>query len=76
MLRFVNYHRHSEYSNLYTTDSPVHLKDYCTRAKELGHTVLSTVEHGWVGNVFEAKELTAEYGLKLVVGAEFYFVKD
>lgn len=76
MLSFVNYHRHSEYSNLYTTDSPVHLKDYCKRAKELGHTVLSTVEHGWVGNVFEAKELAAECGLKLVVGAEFYFVKD
>lgn len=73
---YVNYHRHSEYSNLYTTDSPVHLRDYCKRAKELGHTVLSTVEHGWVGNVFEAKQLAVEYGLKVVVGAEFYFVKD
>lgn len=73
---YVNYHKHDEYSNLYTTDSPVHIRDYCERAKELGHTVISTVNHGWVGNVFEAKQLAAEYGLKVVVGAEFYFVKD
>lgn len=75
-MRYVNYHKHSEYSNLYTIDSPVHLRDYCKRAKELGHTVLSSVEHGWVGNVFEARQLAEEYGLKVVVGAEFYFVKD
>ena len=76
MITYINYHKHDELSNLYTTDSPVHLRDYCKRAKELGHTVFSTVEHGWVGDVFEANKLAAEYGLKFIVGAEFYFVKD
>lgn len=76
MIPYINYHKHGERSNLYTIDSPVHLRDYCIRAKELGHTVISTVEHGWVGDVFEANRLAAEYDLKFIVGAEFYFVKD
>lgn len=42
-----NYHRHSSYSNIYVADSPVVNEDYAKRAVELGHKIISSVEHGW-----------------------------
>ena len=43
---------------------------------ELGHKVLSSVEHGWQGYYFETYELAQKYGLKFVFGTEAYWVKD
>lgn len=69
-----NYHRHTSYSNIYTADSAAVNEDYAKRAVELGHKVISSVEHGWQGYYFETYELAHKYDLKMVFGAEAYWV--
>lgn len=69
-----NYHRHTSYSNIYTADSAAVNEDYAKRAVELGHKVISSVEHGWQGYYFETYELAHKYNLKMVFGAEAYWV--
>ena len=59
-----------------TTDSVLDIEDIAKRAVELGHKAISTVEHGYAGNVFEYYDIAKKYGLKLVFGVEFYFVND
>ena len=76
MLTFQNYHRHSHYTNVRVSDSTATNKDYAERAKALGHGILSSVEHGYQGNYWETIKLAKEYGLKPVIGAEAYWVKD
>ena len=71
-----NYHRHTSYSNIYVADSAATNEDYAKRAIELGHKVISSVEHGWQGKYHETYELSRKYGLKFVFGAEAYWVKD
>lgn len=71
-----NYHKHDSYTNVRISDSAVSLREYAQRAKELGHGILSSVQHGWQGNQFETIELAKEYGLKPVIGVEAYWVKD
>ena len=71
-----NYHRHSSYSNPATPDSAALNEDYAKRAVELGHQIISSVEHGWQGYYYETFELAQKYGLKFVFGAEAYWVKD
>lgn len=71
-----NYHRHTSYSNIYIADSAAVNEDYAKRAVELGHKVISSVEHGWQGYYFETFELAKKYDLKFVFGAEAYWVKD
>ena len=73
---FQNYHRHAMYTNVRISDSAVTPKDYAERAKALGHGILSSAEHGWQGNYFETVRLAKEYGLKPLIGAEAYWVKD
>ena len=76
MRRFQNYHKHTYYSNPYTPDCTVSPKDYAIRAKEVGAELLSSVEHGWCGNVWEYYKTAKENELKLLIGAEAYAVKD
>ena len=72
-----NYHKHSVWSNILSRgDSVVFQEDYAKRAVELGHKVLSSVEHGWQGYYFETYELAQKYGLKFVFGTEAYWVKN
>lgn len=59
-----------------TPDSAAINEDYAKRAVELGHGILSSVEHGWQGYYYETYELAQKYGLKFVFGAEAYWVKD
>lgn len=73
---YQNYHRHAMYTNVRISDSAVFSKDYAERAKALGHGILSSAEHGWQGNYFETVRLAKEYGLKPLIGAEAYWVKD
>jgi DNA polymerase III alpha subunit len=74
---YQNYHRHSNYSIItHGGDSVVKNKEYADRAKELGHGIISGVEHGFAGRHIEGYELAKEYGLKFVFGAEAYWVKD
>ena len=76
MRRFQNYHKHTYYSNPYTPDCTVSPKEYAIRAKEVGAELLSSVEHGWCGNVWEYYKTAKENELKLLIGAEAYAVKD
>lgn len=72
-----NLHRHSYYSNIFTSaDCTVSNEDYAIRIKELGHKVLTSVEHGWQGYYFQTFELAKKYDLKCVIGAEAYWVLD
>lgn len=71
-----NIHKHSYYSNLYNADAIPSYEDYAKRAVELGHKVLSSVEHGWQGYYHQVYELAKSYDLKCVIGTEAYWVKD
>lgn len=73
---FQNYHRHSVYTNVRITDSTVSNEEYAKRASQLGHGIISTVEHGWQGRYIEGYELAQKYNLKFVFGTEAYWVKD
>ena len=57
-------------------DSVVTNEDYARRAVELGHTVLSSCEHGTQGNYWQCSELAKQYGLRWRYVSEAYFVKD
>lgn len=71
-----NIHKHSYYSNLYSADAIPSYEDYAKRANELGHKVLSSVEHGWQGYYHQVYEVAKKYDLKCVIGTEAYWVKD
>ena len=73
---YQNYHRHSYHSNITLTDSSVSNEDYAKRAVELGHSILSSCEHGNQGNYFQCYELASKYNLHFRYVAEAYFVKD
>lgn len=73
---YQNYHCHKFGSNIYTADSPSSLEDYAKRAKELGHGILSSLEHGFQGLYFQAFEMAKKYGLHFIYGVEAYWVKD
>ena len=78
-MKFCNYHRHSQLSNITTIDCTLKVKDYINRALELGHTSISTVEHGYHGGmtgILEAYSECKKNNLKLLIGAEGYFVKN
>lgn len=75
-MRYVNYHKHTHYSNISTPDCIVKPIDYVNRAKELGHQTLVTTEHGYAGNVFEYYTLAKQNDLKLIFGIEYYYVNN
>lgn len=53
---YQNYHRHSSYSNPIISDSVATNQDYAKRAVELGHGIISTMEHGYQGRYIEGYE--------------------
>ena len=57
-------------------DSVVTNDDYACRAVELGHSVLSSCEHGNQGNYRKCALLAEKYGLRWRYVSEAYFVKD
>lgn len=73
---FQNFHKHTYWSNIKVADSATSIEEYCKRAKELGHGIISSVEHGWQGHYIECHQLAEKYGLKFVFGTEAYWVKD
>lgn len=77
-MRYNNYHKHSHYSNIRSLDVIVKPIDYIKRIKELDGNkgIYFTAEHGYQGNVFESYILCKENGLKLMVGAEVYYVPN
>lgn len=76
MKLFQNYHRHSFYTNIKVPDSATYNEDYAKRAVELGHGIISSVEHGTQGRYIEAYEYAQKYNLKFLFGTEAYWVKD
>lgn len=75
-MNYYNYHKHDHKGNIKSLDVIVKLEEYCKRAVELGHNAIFTTNHGMQGDIFEATTLAKQYGLKLIVGAECYYVKD
>ena len=75
-MRYINYHKHTHYSNLRTLDCVSKPIDYIKRALELGHKEYVTCEHGYQGNIFEAYTLCQENDLKCIYGVEAYYVDD
>ena len=71
-----NYHKHTSYSNIFVPDSAASYEDYAKRAVELGHKIISSVEHGWQGYYYQCFELAQKYNLKFIFGAEAYWVFD
>ena len=59
-----------------TPDSVIKTEDLAKRAVAMGQKTISTVEHGYFGSIFDYYETAQEYGLKLIFGIEYYFVKD
>lgn len=76
MRAFQNYHRHSHYTNARVPDSVITNEDYAKRAIELGHGIISSCEHGFQGRHIEGFNLGKKYGLKFLMSAEAYWVKD
>ena len=75
-MRYINYHKHTHYSNIRTLDCISKPIDYIKRAIELGHKEYVTCEHGYQGNIFEAYTLCQEHGIKCIYGVEAYYVDD
>ena len=73
---YQNYHKHDYYSNIILADSVVSPEDYAKRAVELGHSILSSCNHGTAGAYRQCADLAAKYGLRWRYVAETYFVKD
>lgn len=55
-----NYHKHTDYSNVLVADCVATYGDYVKRAKELGHKVISSVEHGFQSNYYIPYELVTQ----------------
>lgn len=75
-MRYINYHKHTHYSNIRTLDTITKPEDYIKRAVELGHKEYVTTEHGFQGNVYEAQTLCEKYGIKPIYGVEAYYVDN
>ena len=55
---FQNYHKHTQGTNPRIADSVATNYDFFKRAKELGHGIISIMEHGWQGRYIEGYELS------------------
>lgn len=75
-MKYYNYHCHNMYGNPVSMDVIVSMEDYCKRAIELGHDAFFTTCHGLQGDIFQATTLAHQYNLKMIVGAELYYVPN
>lgn len=76
MKEYFNYHKHSYLSNIAISDSANSPERYVTRALELGHTKLSSCEHGTPYMWNRHYLLAQKHGLKYVHVGEYYIVRD
>ena len=78
MKRYNNYHKHTCMSNIRSLDCVVQPIEYIKRAKELDNenAIYFTTEHGFQGDIFSAYTLCKEHNVKMIVGAEVYYVED
>lgn len=73
---YQNYHKHDHKGNIITLDTHIKASDYIERMKELGHNIYFTTQHGFGGDIFEARKLCDKEGFKCVYAAEAYIVSD
>lgn len=76
MKRYENYHKHDHISNIYSPDTNTHAVEYIKKALEYGHKNYFTTNHGSFGDIFEAKTLCEEYGIRCIAGIEGYIVPN
>lgn len=86
MKTYVNYHKHTDYSNVFTPDCTVSVEQYLNRIQELGYGAYSTVEHGYGGDTYDTylkvekfnkkRKLKGLPPIKMIFGMELYWVQD
>lgn len=69
----IHLHAHSYYSVLDGLSSP---KEMIMRAKELGQSAIAVTDHGSISALPEMIKYGKEYGIKPIIGVEFYVVHD
>ena len=74
--KYLNYHKHTHVSSIFSPDSNEHAEAYIKRCAEYGHTSYFTTEHGSMGDIPEAKTLCDNYGIHCKAGIEGYIVPD
>lgn len=65
-----NYHNHKWFSNILVADCPTSYEAYVKRAIELGHKVISSVEHGFQSNYYVPYELITNHNNNLKLKLE------
>lgn len=76
MGRYNNYHKHDHLSNLQTPDTNTKQEEYIKKCIEYGHTNYFTTNHGSFGDIFEARSLCNQYGIRCIAGIEGYIVPN
>lgn len=76
MNNYLNYHKHTHVSSIFSPDSNEHAEAYVKRSVEYGMDSYFTTEHGSMGDIFEAKTLCDKYGIHCKAGIEGYIVPD
>lgn len=76
MNSYLNYHKHTHVSSIFTPDSNEHAEAYIKKCVEYGMDSYFTTEHGSFGDIFEAKTLCDQYGIHCKAGIEGYIVAD
>ena len=72
-----NYHKHDMMSSIFgMPDSATSQREYIERCVSLGQKNYFTTNHGNMGDVFEAKTLCNEYGIRCLSGLEGYIVPN
>lgn len=73
---YINYHKHTDFSNIFGCDVCVKPDNYVNRLIELGdtHKVYFTTEHGTGGDIFYAKSLCDKENIHCKYGIEGYIV--
>lgn len=60
-----NYHKHSWFSNTLVSDCTTNPAAYVKRALQLGHKVISSVEHGFQSNYYDIYDLVVDHNNKI-----------
>ena len=71
-----NYHKHTDYSNVFSPDSAESIENYAKNTVDYNGKCLFSGEHGSQGNVFLTYKVAKENGLKYRHSTEAYWVKD
>lgn len=75
-MNYYNYHKHTHVSSIFTPDSNEHAEGYIKEIAERGGGSYCTLEHGTMGDIFEAKTICKKYGVRCLPGIEGYIVPN